>query len=635
MSYSAKTEDQVIKLYNQGVSIKQIYKTHNISKATIYRWCKKRELPIRSFSKLFIKHTQNQYPIFERNPISMSKICKHILYGKEAREKLMSGIDQLANAVKVTLGPKGRCVVLGGPHSAAMPRTTKDGVSIASDIYLEDTFENMGAQMVKGAAKLAAQAAGDGTTTATLLTQKLVQAGFKCLERGITPVEIVESYTLALDKICSTLNKNSIELDTEEKAIQVATIAANGDSDLGTMIGKTMFHLGSNGLISVQRSHSSETWVEPVEGWSFDSGLVSPEFINDNMRQRCNLIDARILIIDGMIPLRLAASFGDLANTVTHNGAQPLLIVADSFLPQMVYDCVHNWKKNNIPVTIVNAPSHGDERKELLKDLAIFTGGKVVQVNHDTPNAFKKITLDDLGTAKHIHISKNNTTILEGGLTTDNKNKIKEDTIKRIQLLKSHIISTPCDDQREEGERVSKLNARISKLEKGAAIFMIGGDSELETHEKIDRVDDAIQATRAAISGGIVPGGGIALFRARECLNNDDETLTSQQKDVMKEFYINMAAPLRQIISNAAKNEDEIISRLAKEEGGIGYDAANDKFIPMIENGIIDPTSVVKTALEKSISVANMIITTETIIGDISDYESVYKSFMGGFAPKG
>ncbi len=526
-------------------------------------------------------------------------MAKEIKFDIESRDGLKRGVDALANAVKVTLGPKGRNVVI--QKSYGSPTITKDGVSVAKEIELEDALENMGAQMVKEVASKTADLAGDGTTTATVLAQAIVTTGLKNVAAGANPMDLKRGIDKAVTHIIENLKSQSQAVgDSFEKIEQVAAISANNDESIGKLIAEAMQKVGKEGVITVEEAKGTDTTVEVVEGMQFDRGYLSPYFVTNSDKMEAELDNPYILIFDKKI-----SSMKDLLPVLeqTSQSGRPLLIIAEDIDGEALATLVVNKIRGALKVAAVKAPGFGDRRKAMLEDIAILTGGTVV--SEERGYKLENTTLDMLGTAEKITIDKDNTTLVNGS-------GVEDDIKARVSQIKTQIESTTSDYDRE------KLQERLAKLAGGVAVLYVGAASEVEMKEKKDRVDDALHATRAAVEEGIVAGGGVALVRSIASLNdfdgeNDDEnTGAAIVRRAIEE-------PLRQIVANAGGEGSVIVAKVAEGSDDYGYNAKNDTFVNMFEAGIIDPTKVTRIALENAASVSGMLLTTEATITDIKE----------------
>lgn len=523
-------------------------------------------------------------------------MAKQIEYGAKAREKFLEGVDKLANAVKVTLGPKGRNVVL--QKSFGAPRITKDGVTVAKDIELTDKFENMGAQMIKEVASKTNDFAGDGTTTSTVLAQAIAHEGSKAVAAGLNPMDIKRGIDLAVGQAVEAIKGQSKSIKNKQETAQVATISANGDTEIGEALATAFEKVGNEGVITVEEGKSLELSLDIVEGLQFDRGFLSPYFITNGDKMITELEDAMILIfekkisnIQQMVPL--------LESVAQSN--KPLLIIAEDVEGEALATLVVNKLRGGLKVAAVKAPGFGDRRKSMLEDIAIVTGGKVI--SEDLGDSLENVTVDDLGKAKKVTISKEDTTIVDGA---GNKKDIEE----RANQIRSEIENTTSDYDKE------KLQERLAKIAGGVAVLSVGGATEIEVKEKRDRVDDALNATRAAIEEGIVPGGGSALLRAAKSLEKLD-AINEAQRAGINIVRKALEAPIRQIAQNAGEDGAVIAGKIkeAKSENEI-FDAQNLEFVDGFKKGIVDPAKVVRTALQDAASVAGLIVTTEALIAD-------------------
>ncbi len=521
-------------------------------------------------------------------------MAKIIEYSTEARQALKSGVDQLANAVKVTLGPKGRNVVIEKKFGAQT--ITKDGVTVAKEIELEDPFENMGAQMVKEVASKTSDVAGDGTTTATVLAQKIFSEGMRNVTSGANPMELKRGIDEAVKKVVENLKSMSREVGDRKEIAQVAAISANNDKTIGELIADAMEKVGKDGVITVEEAKTTETNMDVVEGMQFDRGYISPYFVTDSEEMEAVLEDPLLLIYDKKI-----SSMKDLL-PVLEKVAQmgkPLLIISEDVEGEALATLVVNKLKGTLKVAAVKAPGFGDRRKAMLEDIAILTGGRVVA--EEAGFKLENATLDDLGSAKRVRIDKDNTTIVEGGG--------KSDDIKgRINQIKKQIEGTTSDYDRE------KLQERLAKLSGGVAVLNVGAATEVELKEKKARVEDALHATRAAVEEGIVPGGGLALLRSIGIL--EKVKLSGDQKIGLEIIKRVMEEPVRQIVNNAGLEGSVVVQKLKEHEGSYGFNALTEAYADLLEEGVIDPTKVVRIALENAASVSGLMLTTEAIIAE-------------------
>jgi len=521
--------------------------------------------------------------------------AKEVKFGAEAREKMLRGVDILANAVKVTLGPKGRNVVIDKSFGA--PRTTKDGVTVAKEIELEDKFENMGAQMVREVASKTNDIAGDGTTTATVLTQAIVREGAKNVAAGMNPMDLKRGVDMAVAAAIEDLKKRSKKIKSTEEIGQVGTISANGEKSIGDMIAKAMQKVGNEGVITVEEAKTAETELEVVEGMQFDRGYLSPYFITNADKMVAELEDVYILLHEKKLS-SLQAMLPILEAVV--QTSKPLLIIAEDIEGEALATLVVNKLRGGLKIAAVKAPGFGDRRKAMLEDIATLTGGQVI--SEDLGIKLENVTLDMLGRAKRCRIEKENTTIVDGAGK-------KADITGRCAQIKAQIEETTSDYDKE------KLQERLAKLAGGVAVIKVGGSTEIEVKERKDRVDDALNATRAAVEEGVVPGGGVALLRAKKAV----DALHSDNADTMAGIKIvskALEAPIRQIVENAGVEGSIVVGKLLEKTGNYGFNAQTEEYVDMIAAGIIDPTKVVRVALQDAASVASLLITTEAMIAE-------------------
>ncbi|WP_454654080.1 chaperonin GroEL [Bosea beijingensis] len=522
--------------------------------------------------------------------------AKDVKFSQDARERMLRGVDTLANAVKVTLGPKGRNVVI--EKSFGAPRITKDGVTVAKEIELSDKFENMGAQMVREVASKQNDAAGDGTTTATVLAQAIVREGAKAVAAGMNPMDLKRGIDLAVEAVTKSLGEHSKTITGSEEVAQVGTISANGDRTIGEMIAEAMKKVGNEGVITVEEAKTAETELDVVEGMQFDRGYLSPYFVTNSEKMVAELEDPYILIhekklsgLQTMLPLLEA---------VVQTG-KPLLIVAEDVEGEALATLVVNKLRGGLKIAAVKAPGFGDRRKAMMEDIAILTGGTAI--SEDLGIKLETVTLDMLGRAKKVRIEKENTTIVDGA-------GAKAEIDARVAQIKAQIEETTSDYDRE------KLQERLAKLAGGVAVIRVGGATEVEVKEKKDRVDDALNATRAAVEEGILPGGGVALLRAVKALEglvpgNDD------QKTGVEIVRKAITAPARQIVENAGGDGAVVVGKLLESQDyAWGYNAQTGEYGDLVKAGIIDPTKVVRTAIQDAASVAGLLITTEAMIAE-------------------
>jgi chaperonin GroEL len=537
-------------------------------------------------------------------------MAKEITFNTQAREKLKAGVDALANAVKVTLGPKGRNVVIDKKFGA--PHITKDGVSVAKEIELKDAIENMGAQMLKEVASKTADIAGDGTTTATVLAQAIVTAGLKNVASGANPMDLKRGIDKAVEAVVADLKKNSKTVGNDNAKIkQVGSISANNDEAIGTLIADAMAKVGTEGVITVEEAKGTETDVKTVEGMQFDRGYLSPYFVTNAENMEADLENAFILIYDKKV-----STMKELLPVLekTAQTGRPLLIIAEDVDGEALATLVVNKIRGALKVAAVKAPGFGDRRKAMLQDIAILTGGQVI--SEETGLKLENATLEDLGRAEKITVDKDNTTIVNGVGS-------KEAIQARIGEIKAQIDKTTSDYDRE------KLQERLAKLAGGVAVLYIGAATEVEMKEKKDRVDDALHATRAAVEEGIVPGGGVALIRSGKALDNLKGANDDEQTGIA---IISRAIeePLRQIVANAGGEGAVIVNKVREGKDDFGYNARTEVFENLIEAGVIDPTKVVRVALENAASIAGMLLTTECVISDIKEDAPAMPPMPGG-----
>jgi chaperonin GroEL len=523
--------------------------------------------------------------------------AKEVRFSVDARDKMLRGVDILANAVKVTLGPKGRNVVLDKSFGA--PRITKDGVTVAKEIELEDKFENMGAQMVREVASKTSDIAGDGTTTATVLAAAIVKEGAKAVAAGMNPMDLKRGIDLAVETVVEELKKNSKKVTSNAEIAQVGTISANGDKEIGDYLAKAMEKVGNEGVITVEEAKSLETELDVVEGMQFDRGYISPYFITNADKMRVEMEDPYILINEKK--LSALNELLPLLEAVVQTG-KPLLIVAEDVEGEALATLVVNKLRGGLKVAAVKAPGFGDRRKAMLQDIAVLTGGQAI--SEDLGIKLENVTLAMLGKAKKVMIDKENTTIVNGS----GKKKDIED---RITQIKAQIEETTSDYDRE------KLQERLAKLAGGVAVIRVGGATEIEVKERKDRVDDAMHATRAAVEEGILPGGGVALLRATEALKKV-RTANDDQKTGVEIVRKALQSPARQIATNAGEDGSVIVGKILENSNyAFGFDAQGGDYVDMVKKGIIDPTKVVRQALQGASSVAGLLITTEAMVAEL------------------
>jgi chaperonin GroEL len=539
--------------------------------------------------------------------------AKEVKFSADAREKMIRGVDILANAVKITLGPKGRNVVI--EKSFGAPRITKDGVTVAKEVELEDKFENMGAQMVREVASKTNDIAGDGTTTATVLAQSVVKEGAKYVAAGMNPMDLKRGIDMAVAAVIKELQKQSKKINTSAEVAQVGTISANGDTTVGAMIAEAMQKVGNEGVITVEEAKSLETELEVVEGMQFDRGYISPYFITNAEKMIADLEDPYILLFEKKLS-NLQAMLPVLEAVV--QSGRPLLIIAEDVEGEALATLVVNKLRGGLKVAAVKAPGFGDRRKAMLQDIATLTGGQLI--SEDLGIKLESVTLDMLGRAKKVSITKEETTIVDGSGK-------KKDIEGRIAQIKAQIEETTSDYDRE------KLQERLAKLAGGVAVIRVGGATEVEVKEKKDRVDDALNATRAAVEEGIVPGGGVALLRAKKAVDK----LVSENPDVQAGIKIVLKAlesPIRQIANNAGVDASIVVGKVMESKSNtFGFDAQAEEYKDLVQAGIIDPTKVVRTALQDAASVAGLLVMTEAMIAEAPKKEA--PAMPGGGMPGG
>ncbi len=536
-------------------------------------------------------------------------MAKQLKFDIAARESLMRGVDKLANAVKVTLGPKGRNVMLGKSYGA--PNVTKDGVTVAKDIELEDPFENMGAQMAREVASKTADAAGDGTTTATVLAQSISREGLKNVAAGANPMDLKRGIDIAVNAIVEKLGKMAVKVNGKENIAQVASISANNDPEIGALLADAMEKVGNDGVITIEESKTAETQLEVVEGMQFDRGYLSPYFVTNHESMEVILENPFVLLYDKKI-----SSMKDLLPMLEHTAksGRSLLIIAEDVDGEALATLVVNKIRGTLKVCAVKAPGFGDRRKAMLEDIAILTGGQLI--SEETGAKLEDAPPSVLGQAKSITVDKDNTTIVEGAGSSEN---IKG----RVGQIKRQIEDTSSDYDRE------KLQERLAKLAGGVAVIKVGAPTEVEMKEKKDRVDDALHATRAAVEEGIVAGGGVALIRAADAVetlkfdNNDQKTGALIIKRAIEE-------PLRQIVGNAGLEGSVVVNKVKEGKDGYGYNAKTDVYEDLIKAGVIDPAKVTKAALKNAASIAAMILTTDCVVVDKKEEKPAPAGGMGG-----
>ncbi|MCP8939471.1 chaperonin GroEL [Alsobacter sp. SYSU M60028] len=535
--------------------------------------------------------------------------AKEVRFAASAREKMLRGVDILADAVKVTLGPKGRNVVI--EKSFGAPRITKDGVTVAKEIELADKFENMGAQMVREVASKTNDIAGDGTTTATVLAQSIVREGAKAVAAGMNPMDLKRGIDLAVEEVVRDIQARARKVQSSDEIAQVGTISANGDKSVGEMIAQAMQKVGNEGVITVEEAKTAVTELDVVEGMQFDRGYLSPYFITNADKMVAELEEPYLLIhekklssLQAMLPILEA---------VVQSG-RPLLIVAEDVEGEALATLVVNKLRGGLKIAAVKAPGFGDRRKAMLEDIAVLTGGQMI--SEDLGIKLENVTIDMLGRAKRIRVDKENTTIIDGAGS-------KDDIEARVGQIKAQIEETTSDYDRE------KLQERLAKLAGGVAVIRVGGATEVEVKEKKDRVDDALHATRAAVEEGVVPGGGTALLRAKLAVR---ERLTSDNADVRAGFNIvlkALEAPIRQIVENAGIEGSIVVGKISENASQTyGFDAQTEQYVDMLQAGILDPAKVVRAALQDAASVAGLLITTEAMVAEAPKKDS--PAPMGG-----
>jgi chaperonin GroEL len=541
--------------------------------------------------------------------------AKDVKFAGDAREKMLRGVDILADAVKVTLGPKGRNVIIDKSFGA--PRITKDGVTVAKEIELADKFENMGAQMVREVASKTNDLAGDGTTTATVLAQAIVREGAKSVAAGMNPMDLKRGVDLAVADVIKHIQGQAKKVKSSEEIAQVGTISANGDKSIGEMIAQAMEKVGNEGVITVEEAKTAETELDVVEGMQFDRGYLSPYFITNAEKMVAELEDPYILIhekklssLQAMLPILEA---------VVQSG-KPLLIIAEDIEGEALATLVVNKLRGGLKVAAVKAPGFGDRRKAMLEDIAVLTAGQTI--SEDLGIKLENVTLDMLGRAKRVRIEKENTTIIDGAGK-------REDIEGRVAQIKAQIEETTSDYDRE------KLQERLAKLAGGVAVIRVGGATEVEVKEKKDRVDDALNATRAAVEEGIVPGGGVALLRAKQAINqtkNENSDIQAGINIVLKA----LEAPIRQIAENSGVEGSIVVGRINDNTSQtFGFNAQTEEYVDMLQAGIVDPAKVVRAALQDAASIAGLLITTEAMIAEAPKKESAPAMPGGGMGGMG
>ena len=541
--------------------------------------------------------------------------AKDVRFSTDARDRMLRGIDVLNNAVKVTLGPKGRNVILDKSYGA--PRITKDGVTVAKEIELSDKFENMGAQMVREVASKTNDIAGDGTTTATVLAASIMKEGIKLVAAGMNPMDLKRGVDIAVTAVVKDIANRSKKVQSSEEIAQIGTIASNGDASIGEMIAKAMKKVGNEGVITVEEAKTAETELDVVEGMQFDRGYLSPYFITNAEKMIVELEDPYILIHEKKLSSLQALL--PILEAVVQTG-KPLLIIAEDIEGEALATLVVNKLRGGLKVAAVKAPGFGDRRKAMLEDIAVLTAGQTI--SEDLGIKLENVTLQMLGRAKRVRIEKENTTIIDGAGK-------KPDIQARIGQLKAQVEETTSDYDRE------KLQERLAKLAGGVAIIRVGGSTEVEVKEKKDRVDDAMHATRAAVEEGIVPGGGVALLRAKAAIGK----LTNDNDDVQAGINIVLRAieaPIRQIAENSGVEGSIVVSRvLANKSQSFGFDAQSEEYVDMLSAGIVDPAKVVRVALQDAASIAGLLITTEAMVAEAPKRESAPAMPGGGMGGMG
>jgi chaperonin GroEL len=536
--------------------------------------------------------------------------AKHVRFSSDARDKMLRGVDILANAVKVTLGPKGRNVVLDKSYGA--PRITKDGVTVAKEIELDDKFENMGAQMVREVAQKTSDLAGDGTTTATVLAQAIIREGAKSVAAGMNPMDLKRGIDIAVAAVVKDIEKRAKKVESSAEVAQVGTVSSNGDTKIGKMIAQAMQKVGNEGVITVEEAKSLETEVEIVEGMQFDRGYLSPYFITNAEKMVAELEDVYILLHEKKLS-QLQAML-PLLEAVVQSG-KPLLIVSEDVEGEALATLVVNKLRGGLKVAAVKAPGFGDRRKAMLEDIAVLSGGQLI--SEDLGIKLENVTTAMLGRAKKVIIEKEKTTIVDGAGK-------KKDIEARVGQIKAQIEETTSDYDRE------KLQERLAKLAGGVAVIRVGGATEVEVKEKKDRVEDALNATRAAVEEGIVPGGGVALLRAKKAVGK----ISNANHDVQAGINIVLKAletPLRQIAENSGVEGSIVVGKIMENKSEtFGFDAQKEEYVDMVENGIIDPAKVVRAALQDAASIAGLLVTTEAMVAEAPKEKPAMPAMPGG-----
>ena len=536
--------------------------------------------------------------------------AKEVRFSGDARGRMLRGVETLANAVKVTLGPKGRNVVLDKSFGA--PRITKDGVTVAKEIELEDKFENMGAQMVREVAQKTNDQAGDGTTTATVLAHSIVKEGVKAVAAGMNPMDLKRGIDLAVTAVVADIKKRAKKVGSSSEVAQVGTISSNGDATIGKMIAEAMQKVGNEGVITVEEAKALETDVEIVEGMQFDRGYLSPYFITNAEKMLAELEDAYVLLHEKKLPGLQALL--PVLEAVVQSG-KPLLIIAEDVEGEALATLVVNKLRGGLKVAAVKAPGFGDRRKAMLEDIAVLTGGQLIA--EDLGIKLENVNVAMLGRAKKVVIEKEKTTIVDGAGK-------KKEIEARVNQIKQQIEETTSDYDRE------KLQERLAKLAGGVAVIRVGGATEVEVKEKKDRVEDALNATRAAVEEGIVPGGGVALIRARKAIGK----LTNANEDVQAGINIVLKAletPLRQIAENSGVEASIVVNKILENKSEtFGFDAQTEDYVDMVEKGIVDPAKVVRAALQDAASVASLLVTTEAMVAELPKDKPAMPPMPGG-----
>ncbi len=535
-------------------------------------------------------------------------MAKQLIFDDDARHALMRGVDQLANTVKITLGPKGRNVVLSSPFGS--PTITNDGVTIAKEIDLEDPYEDMGAKLVKEVATKTQDVAGDGTTTATLLTQAILHKGMRNITVGANPIEIKRGMDKATEAVVENIKSKSEEVKGKEKVTQVATISANNDEVIGNLISDAMDKVGANGVITVEESKSMDTYLEVVEGMQFDKGYISPYMSTDTEKMEAVLEDPKIILFDKKISSM--KDFLPILEAVVKEN-KPLLIIAEDVEGEALATTVLNIIRGTLKVCAVKAPGFGDERNEMMEDIAAVTGAKVI--SEEKGMKLENTTLSDLGSARKVRVNKEKTIIIEGQGS-------KDDIDRRVSIIEGQIKLEDSD------YKIKNLKKRLGKLAGGVAVINVGAATETELKDKKMRIDDALNATKAAIEEGVVAGGGIALIRAARVL--DDLSLEGDQEIGLNIVRHAIEEPLKQIATNAGKEGSVVVEHIKSETNpNIGYDAKTDEYKDMVEAGIIDPVKVVRSALQNAASIASLVLTTEALVADIPEESSAMPAMPG------